>query len=214
MKNKIITTFALLFGCLQCQSLYALGPIDGEVGVAFWNNHFEADIANGELDVGTTLAHGEVWLFNEWGVRGAYYDSDLEESEFSNQNRTQLEVRKRFLSLGDNNFLAFGAGLENIALKSGQESDGLRFSAEARLGLPSTVFLYGKAAWSPSLQSTSEFDDISSNEVEVGVHFTPAPFVSLRLGYLQYELNYTNAVSGVDGDSASSGFFVGAGVHW
>ncbi|NKB63721.1 MAG: hypothetical protein GKR95_16950 [Gammaproteobacteria bacterium] len=214
MKNKIATTLALVLGFLQWQLAHALGPLDGEAGVAFWSNHFEADISNGDLDVGTTLAHGEVWLFNEWGVRGAYYDSDLEESEFSNQNRTQLEVRKRFLSLGDNNFLAFGAGLENIALKSGQESDGLRFSAEARLGLPSTVFLYGKAAWSPALQSTSEFDDISSREMEVGAHFTPAPFVSLRLGYLQYELDYRSVASGGGGGTTSSGFFIGAGVHW
>ena len=214
MKDKIITTLSLVAALLYAPSGHALGPFDGEVGVAFWSNHFEADIANGELDAGTTLAHGEVWLFNEWGVRGAYFDSDLEESEFANQDRTQLEVRKRFLSLGDNNFLAFGAGLENITLKSGQESDGLRFSAEARVGLPSTLFLYGKAAWSPDLQSTSEFDNISSKEVELGAHFTPAPFVSVRLGYMEYELDYNRTSTGGAGGSTSSGFFIGAGIHW
>ena len=215
MKNKIkaisakaVTLLVLFVGT----PAYALGPIDGEVGLGFWSNHYESDLQNGELDLGTTFAHGELWLFDEWGVRGSYFDSDLEESAFSNQQRTVIEARKRFLSLSDNNFFALGAGLENIALTNGQDTSGLRLSAEARLGLPLSIFLYGRAGWSPVLESTSGFDDISSREIEVGAHFTPMPFVSLRVGYLQYDLDYS--LDAAQSNESSSGFFVGAGFHW
>lgn len=213
MKNTLNSIAVLLFSALIAPSAQALGPLDGEVGVAYWSNHFDADLANGELDIGTRFAYGEAWLFNNWGLKGAYYDSDLEESGFSNHSRTQIEVRKRLLSFGDTNFIAVGAGLESIALINGENSDGVRLSAEARIGLPSTVFLYGKAGWTPSLNSAGSFEDISSTEIEVGAHFTPAPFVSLRLGYIEHQLNYMDMSSGTDG-STSSGFFIGAGFHW
>ena len=212
MKIMSKAILGVLLSVSMGNSAKALGPIDGEIGLGFWNNHYEANLRNGELDVGTTFAHGELWLFNEWGVRGAYFDSDLEETSFNNQKRTQVELRKRFLSLGDNNFLAVGAGVENITLVDGNDTNGLRLSAEARLGLPSSIFLYGRAAVSPVFESVNGYDDINSREIEVGAHLTPMPFVSLRLGYLQYDLNYS--FNGMDSNDTSSGFFVGAGVHW
>ena len=38
---------------------FALGPVDGEIGVALWNNDFDADLSEGDIDAGSLMIHGE-----------------------------------------------------------------------------------------------------------------------------------------------------------
>ena len=56
--------------------------------------------------------------------------------------------------------------------------------------------------------------DINGKELELGVNFTPLPFVSLRLGYLDFELDFDNDVTGRGGSTESSGLVFGVGLHW
>ena len=126
-------SLTLLVICLlNLKSANALGPVDGDVGVGFWNNQAGS---SSDLDIGSTVLHGELWLFNKWGVRASQFDSDLEGTDFNNDTRTQIEVRRRFFSAGDNNYFALGLGLEDIDLSSGESTNGIRLSAEARFGL-------------------------------------------------------------------------------
>lgn len=196
-----------------CGPARALGPVDGEVILSLWNNQFESDLGDGEADVGSLTASGEIWVGDNWGLRIARFESDLEETELSNETRTQLEIRRRLLSASDNNFFAIGVGAESIDLVNGESSEGLRLSAEARLALTPITYFYGRGAYLPWMEDAGEFSEISGSELEFGVSFTPLPFVSVKLGYLTLDLDYEDAAG--NGSSASSdGFLVGAGLHW
>ena len=133
-----------------------LGPVDGEIGIAWWANDFDIDFLDVDADVGSLFVHGETWVGDKWGIRGAWFDSDLEGETFSDQSRIQFEVRRRFLSFTDNNFIALGAGAEQIDLLDGSDSRGFRVSAEARFGIPGPVFFYGKIAYVPSFEDARQ----------------------------------------------------------
>jgi len=212
-EKKFLLIIASLLSVVSIKS-FALGPVDGEIGIALWENDFKADISSAEVDAGSLFIYGETWVGEKWGIRGAWFDSDLESTEFSNQSRYQLEVRRRLLSASDNTFLALGAGLEKIDLENGSDSSGFRISTEGRLSFTGIIFLYGKYAWVPSMGDAGNFDDISATEIDVGIHITPLPFVSLRLGYLEYDLDYNLTAPGLAGGSDSSGFYLGGGFHW
>jgi hypothetical protein len=151
---------------------FGLGPVDGEIGFALWNNDFDSDLSGGDVDAGSLMLHGEVLLGDHWGLKGVWFDSDLEGTEFSNQNRLSIELRRRLLKVSDNNFIALGAGVEKIDLENGSDSNGFRVSAEGRLGLPGTVFFYGKYSWIPVLEDAGNFSDISATELDAGIHIT------------------------------------------
>ena len=197
-----------------CANSYALGPVDGEIGIAWWATDFESDLAGANIDAGSTFIYGEGWFGQNWGVRGAWYDSDLEGEALSNQSRIDLEVRRKLFSVSDNNFFALGAGVENIDLENGGDAQGLRVSAEGRFGIPGPIFFYGKIAWVPELGDVKNFDNISAREFDAGMHITPLPFMSLRIGYLKYELDYDVAAVAGGAGSTTSGFYLGGGFHW
>lgn len=209
--NGLIFSVAIL--SMIPVSSHGLGPVDGEIGISFWNNEFDADFSEGKIDAGSLMLHGEVWLGDKWGIKGAWFDSDLESQEFSDQSRLQIEARRRVLSVADNSFIALGGGIERIDLVNGSNSSGLRISAEGRMGV-GPAFFYGSAAWVPQLQDAGNFRDISASEVDAGIHLTLIPFVSLRLGYLVYDLDYDDTASGRSSGSRTSGFYLGAGLHW
>ncbi len=205
---------SLLLYLYSVTTVSALGPIDGEVILSLWNNQFESDVLNGEVDVGSLTASGEIWIGDNWGIRAARYENDLEESAISDQNRTQLEIRKRFISLSDNNFFALGLGLEDIDLINGESSKGPRVSAEARLGLTPLIYIYGRGALMPEMEDAGNFRNLSGSEVEFGVSFTPLPFVSIKAGFLKLDLEYDNVTTGSGGETRSDGLLIGAGIHW
>ncbi len=208
----LIAGYILL--AMASTSSHALGPVDGEIGIALWNNEYQVDLSQGDIDAGSTMIYGETWLGDTWGLRGAWFDSDLDGVGIPNQSRTQLEVRRRLLSASDNNYFALGAGIEQLDLINGQDTSGFRISAEGRAGLPGSIFVYGKFAWTPDLGDAGNFKDISAREVDAGIHITPMPFLSIRLGYLDYEVDFDNATTGRSGASSTSGFYLGTGFHW
>ena len=212
MKKSFQIVFLALF--LFSSKTFALGPVDGELNLNLWNNDFDADILDGELDAGSLTIDGDFWLFDKWGMRAAYYRADLEGSALDNRTRIQLEARRRFISVTDNSFIALGAGVEDINLETGQDTTGLRLSLEGRVALTPAVYFYGRYAVVPDLQDAGNLEDISSSEYEAGVRFTPFPFLHLKFGYLNYELDYDNTATAMSESTKSSGFILGAGVHW
>ena len=204
---------ALVAACCASHA-NALGPVDGELIASLWNNQFESDIADGETDFGSLTLSGELWLGDNWGLRAARYESDLEETDLENQTRTQLELRRRFLSFSDNNFFALGVGAEKLDLINGESSNGLRLSAEARVAVTPITYFYGRGAYLTAMEDAGSFEDLSGSELELGVSFTPFPFVSVKLGYLTLDLDYTDASDGAGASTTSDGFLIGAGVHW
>ena len=211
-KCKVLVLNAAILLMVSTSS-YGLGPVDGEIGIALWNNDFDADISAGKIDAGSLILHGQAWLGNKWGIKGAWFDSDLESQEFSDQSRLQVEARRRFFSVSDNSYFALGGGVERIDLVNGSDTSGFRVSAEGRLGV-GPAFVYGLAAWVPQLQDAANFEDVSASEVEAGIHFTLIPLVSLRLGYLEYNLDYDDTTLDRSSGSKTSGFYLGVGLHW
>lgn len=55
---------------------------------------------------------------------------------------------------------------------------------------------------------------IPTREFDAGMHITPMPFMSLRIGYLKYELDYDDAAVAGGAGSTTSGFYLGGGFHW
>lgn len=199
---------------LFVQNAIALGPVDGEIIVSLWNNQFESDLLNGEVDVGSITASGELWIGDNWGLRVARYENDLKETDFENQQHTQFELRRRLLSISDNNFIALGVGVEKIDLLNGESSTGLRVSAETRLALTPVTYFYARGALLPSMGDAGAFSDISGTEIEAGISITPFPFLSLKAGFLVLDLDYENSDTGSGGNTRSDGLLIGAGIHW
>jgi hypothetical protein len=39
-----------------CANSYAIGPVDGEIGIAWWATDFESDFAGANIDAGSTTS--------------------------------------------------------------------------------------------------------------------------------------------------------------
>lgn len=214
MKRLQILLIGAMSQIFVTTSASAVGPVDGEIIVSLWNNQFSSDVLDGEADVGSLAISGELWLGDNWGARLARYDSDLEDTPLDNQSRTQIELRRRLFSASDNNFFALGVGLEDIDLVNGESSSGLRLSAEGRVAVTPIAYLYGRGAYLPDMDDAGNFKNMTGSEFEIGVSFTPLPFVSLKLGYLTLDLDYDNTLTDSSGNTQSDGFLIGAGLHW
>lgn len=212
--NKKTLASAAFILLVSTSPAYALGGVDGEVIASWWGNSFDGDIFENDEDSGAIALTGEIWLGDSWGLRGARYESDIDDPLLENEDRTQIEIRRRIVSLSDNNFFAFGLGAENIELVNGESSTGVRVSAEARLAVTPISYLYGSAAYLPAMGDAGNFEDLTGTEFEVGISLTPFPFVSLKAGYLIMDLDYTNGITGLDRGLTTEGFLIGAGIHW
>lgn len=209
--------FMRLFGLILLLLVYtpshALGPLDGEITIDWWNDELSGDPFDETLDVGTFSLRAESWWDSKWGIRGELNLSDIENDQFEDRRRYKLDLKRRLISPTDNTFLAAGLGWENLTLETGEDSQGIRLSLEGRVGLIGIASLYGESIWLPSLDDTNEYNDLSGLEFETGIVFNPLPFISIRAGYRQFKLDYSLS-SGSDGNSTSKGFLIGTGIHW
>ena len=73
---------------------------------------------------------------------------------------------------------------------------------------------YDKSLWIPWMDDAGSFEDITGTELDVGMHITPLPFVSIRLGYLGFELDFDRSGGLPGGGSSTSGYYIAGGFHW
>lgn len=192
--------------------VHAAGPLDGSVGLGWWANGFDANLGSGDVDAGTLSGFAEVWWDQKWGIRGSRYESALEDAGIDTTDHLSIDFKRRFFSLTDNSFVALGAGWESIDLDAGGTSSGLRLTAEGRVGLGGVVSLYGHTSWLPELDDIGARSNLEGREYEAGVSYDPAPFMSLRLGFRRFRLDYDEG--GSPASAESDGFILGAGFHW
>ncbi len=207
-----ILGIGLMVAGLSMSSVWAAGPLDGSVGIEWWNTQYSGSLLDGDLDAGSFSARAETWWGDSWGLKGAFYSADLEQGNLQDQQRFSLDLKRRLISPTENTFLAAGIGWENIQMEAGGSSSGLRLSLDGRVGLVGMVSLYGQAAWMPSLGDTNGFSDISGMEFETGVVLDPLPFLSIRAGFRQFDLDYNSG--GDSGATRASGVILGTGFHW
>ena len=214
--NNLIRTLKLailLPICFFFTNAQALGPIDGEVGLYWWQNDFDADISEGEIDAGALGGRGELWFDQKWGVSAQLYRSDLEEDNLDDAEYLNIDFKRRIFSLTDNSFLALGLGYQDVNIDN-DSSNGARILVEGRVGLGGVVYLYGQTAWFPELEDFSNRSNVDGTEFEAGLSFDPLPFLSVRAGYRKFKIDYTNELNNDDESAKSTGFVIGAGLHW
>ncbi len=204
--------FVALFTLLLSQASYALGLLDGEASIEWWNTEFSGNVFDGDLDAGTVSLRAQGWWDQKWGIEGGINLSDTSSGQFEDQQHFSVELKRRLISPTDNTYLAAGLGWEDIQLESGDSTSGIRLSLRGQIGLVGFASLYGQSTWLPTLNSTSRFSNLSGSEFETGIVFEPLPFISLKAGYRRFKLDY--GFSGSAGGSASSGFILGTGIHW
>jgi len=212
--KKLFTGLAAATSLATLQPAFALGLFDGEVGLEWWNTQFDIAQEDDSFDVGTYGIHAEGWWDQDFGLRAAWFDSDLETQELSNDRRFNLDFKRRIFSPTDNSYLAAGIGWQNLSLTSGDSSNGARLLFEGSAGLVGVVSLYGQATWLPWLNDADHFTDLSGSEWEIGLKVDPMPFLTFSGGYRRFRLDYTDEQINDEGSSTSDGVFLGLGIHW
>ncbi|MDH3626840.1 MAG: hypothetical protein OES25_04200 [Acidobacteriota bacterium] len=233
MKRNVMTILALWVAIAVTPAL-AAGPIDGEIGAIWWANDFEttggSTVVSG--DAGAPGYRAEVWLFEDYGLRAGQYRSSLGDFSFDDAESVSVDFLWRVLSPTENNFLAVGAGWQDMDLATvglAGDTSGARLTAEGRAAAAGFVYVYGQVSYLPSLADADAtiitdgtFEDLSGIETEVGASFKLAPFVSLRAGYRSQTIDFTRTgfvplpgqPTSVDGEIESSGFLAGLTVRF
>ncbi len=218
MRNKLILLSTSLMAALAIGSMPAVaaGPVDGEASLVWWMSDGTVYGEGGpELDEGGVGGRAEVWLFKRWGARAGLYrggfDSSGDEVEYGN-----LDLLARVFSPTENNFVAVGLGWERIDLAPGVETSGVRVVAEGRVGLVGIVHGYGQAAYLPDMDDFAGATDVDGMEYDFGVAIEPGPFMTIRAGYRNTTLDFTDTLvlPGSPVESEAKGYHVGVGFHF
>lgn len=198
----------------------ALGPLDGEIGAVYWANDF--DVNNVSSDSGAPGFRGELWMSKKYGVRAGMYSSDYDDFGGGSSDYTSVDLMWKPISPTENNFVAFGLGWQQTDFSDlgfADDTSGMRLAGEGRVGLGGLFHAYLQAAFIPKLDDVADvngtnppFEDLESTEYEVGVSWKAAPFVSVKAGWRETSVDFTQG--GFDGSAESSGFLVGLGFHF
>ncbi|MDH3283668.1 MAG: hypothetical protein OEQ13_02935 [Acidobacteriota bacterium] len=194
----------------------AAGPVDGEASLVYWMSDGAVFGDGGpELDEGTVGGRAEVWVFERWGARAGLYRAGFE-SGSDNIDYGNLDLLARVFSPTENNYVAVGLGWERIDLAPGVETSGVRVVAEGRMGLFGIVHGYGQAAYLPEMDDFFGASDVDGMEYDLGVAVEPGPFMTIRAGYRNTTLDFTDTlfVPGAGVESEAKGYHFGVGFHF
>ena len=216
------------FVALATPATLAVGPVDGEFGTIWWANEFDSTggttAIDGE-DGGAPGYRGELWLFDRYGFRAAVFNADLDDINAESSDYTSIDLLWKPLSFTKNNFIAVGAGWQDMDLQSiglADGTSGLRLSAEGRIALAGLVYAYGQGSYFPDLDNSAAmiaadgtFQDLEGTEFEVGIAWKAFPFVNLRAGLRTTSVDFTRvtpAAERFEGEADTEGFFGGLSV--
>jgi hypothetical protein len=198
----------------------AAGPVDVEVGALYWAHDLELEMVETvEYSADAPALFGEVWI-NKLGFTADWYQSDVDEPDVGDAevDYKSLDARWKLLEVPGGNFLAVGAGMQQIDLSGDGESfdsTGFRIVADAKLGLGRIVYAFGEAAiWTGLDDFEGEgvlLEDPSGHEIEVGISIKPAPFFNIKAGYRTSTLDYD--ADGMGAEWAADGFFAGLSIN-
>lgn len=223
-RGWLLTLVVMTLVGLGASPALALGPVDVEAGALYWVHDVERDI-DGEAPLewsgDAPAAFAEVWI-NKLGFAGSWHQTDLDDTGFfgdADFDYKGLDARWKVLDLPGGNFLALGAGFQQIDLEDEMESldsTGFRLVADAQVGLGRIVYAFGQAALWTGLddfeREMTRLEDPEGWEAEVGISVKPAPFFNIKAGYRQSVLEYSMGNTG--GEWTSDGFFGGVSFNF
>ncbi len=228
-KSIRIACFALTALVLAAPA-FAVGPIDGEVGLVWWQTDFDrsTDIEDVSIDAGAPGFRGELWFASKVGVRAETFSSDLGDLNEEDAEYLSADVMFRLFGVTDNNFLALGLGWSDMDFtESGVlpvlvETSGPRATLEARIGVASMVQIFGHYTLMPELDDYDNaagdvFAELEGQEYQLGVAWKVAPFMDLRAGYRSQTLEFTRQMTTAtdySGEVDSTGFLLGLGFNF
>ena len=198
-----IVALGITFSPLNAQ---AMGAVDSEAGLMWWAHEIDAPEGGG-VDADDIGVYLDLWFGDRWGFSANVFSSDPDDPDFSSSSNYSIDVKRRLISPTENNFLAVGAGWQGVETIAGQTSDGPRLMIEGRVGA-GILFGYSEVAWMPDLGDAGPRRDMDATEYEVGVSLTPFPFLNLRFGYREFDLEFQG------GSEKSSGPLLGVAIHF
>jgi hypothetical protein len=201
----------------------AMGPVDGEVGAVWWANDHDSQYGESIVssDAGAPGFRAELWFVKRYGIRAERYSSDTGDIGGGTSDYTSLDFMWRAFSPTENNFIALGAGWQEIDLDTvglAGDTSGVRLALEGRVALGGLFYIYGQGYYLPSLDDAEVADpafgplrNMDGHMLEAGISWKMAPFVSMRGGYRLHSLNFSTTILDVevDGEAESSGFLLG-----
>jgi hypothetical protein len=204
-------------------SAIAMGPVDGEFGAVWWANDYDSQYGEEvySSDAGAPGYRAEIWFLKKYGLRAERYSSDNGDIGGGSSDFTSLDFMWRAFSPTENNYIALGAGWQQIDLDTVGlvgDTSGVRVALEGRVALGGLFYIYGQGYYLPSLDDAEVADpafgplrDMDGHMLEAGVSWKMAPFVSMRGGYRVHNINFSTTVLDVDidGEAESSGFLLG-----
>lgn len=209
MRNKIAWAIVLCGAAALASPAKALGPVDIDAGVQYWDSDTEVDtVSEGSSAAGAFVDLG---LGDHW-VIGAAYDK-VDPDSGSGGDFTSVNVKYKFLAPSRNNFFAVGAGMERLSIEDA-DSTSARVFAEGRVSVK-IVWFYARVAYIPSLDDLSNSSGTlkgdTGKDFDAGVAVKPAPFVYLFAGYKDKTRTFDEPGSGkfdvkVKGPYAGVGF--------
>ncbi len=204
-----------LLGFLPSAATLAAGPVDFEIGLAYWLSEAEE---TGEEAVDTEDLGGWVELgVSRWGFALSYWQ--LSPDEGGDHEFTSLDVKYRVFEPSEGNYIALGAGGERVGVSGGGFSDDFttaRVLVEGGFSIK-IVKVVGRYAYLPSLGDLSagaitlEGDTGYEAEAMVSVH--PLPFFYIHAGYRLHSLDFDVAGVGTVTQEAK-GPFAGVGFKF
>ena len=206
--GRIVAAAVVVVGVAIVPSL-AAGPVDGEITAVYWLSDSKFDL--GGLDSGTEKSEAvgfraELWFVKKLGVSAGLFKADLVDSD-ETIDYNNLDVKWRLLSPTENNFLAVGAGWQQIDVGM-KDTGGVRLVVDGRVALVGFLYFYGRAAYVPSLSGVDEVEGGSMTELEAGLMIKPVPFVQLFVGYRSDDVSFDA------GEWTTDGFLAGVGVNF
>lgn len=185
----------------------AVGPVDVEVGVAYWQQDYTWQTDPGDFAIARSADDlgywGKIWAFN-WGLSAAQFKGNW---NGGTTDYLSIDLMRKVIHPTRNNYLALGVGWQQIdyqvdigTLVASTDSTGARLVADARVGLIGMLYAYGNAAYLFGM-SGPDFDDNKYGtgdgiEYEFGLAVKPAPFLWLRVGYRLTRVSWNFAANG------------------
>ena len=206
--ERIVGAALLVAGLAVAPSL-AAGPVDGEVTAMYWISDTKFEVSGeGSDSVGSEAIgfRAELWFIEKLGVSAGLFAADLEDTD-ETIDYNNLDVKWRLISPTENNFLAVGAGWQQIDV-GGEDTGGVRLVADGRVALVGFLYFYGRAAYVPSLSDVGDVSGGSMTELEFGLMIKPAPFLQLFAGYRSDDVSFDGV------DWTTDGFLAGVGVNF
>jgi hypothetical protein len=187
----------LAAAALSTRPAKAIGPVDVEVGAGDWDA--DTEIVNVSESAAAPALFGNVWMKNALGFGVSRYEAVPEGTlDGADTEYTAVDAKWRFMNATRNNFVAVGAGIEQVGVVD-DNTVAPRVLVEGRASVK-MVYFFGKAAYLPTMGSMNiegaEYDGKTGTEFEAGVGVHPIPLLSINLSYKANSVDLESPIFG------------------